>query len=121
MNDNPAKTRGTWAWLLQRVTAVLMIVLLGLHIWLTHFASLDEELLDWDNVEDRISTLALLLVDYSLLIVVLYHALNGARMVLFDFVIRNSYRRMADAALWVVGIIATIWGIAIFAPILGWA
>jgi len=121
MMNNPAKTKGTWSWLLQRITAILMVILLGLHIWLTHFESLDEELLDWESVENRLASIAILLIDYGLLITVLYHALNGARMVAFDFVLGNGKRRAVDVILWVIGIFATIWGIMIFAPILGWA
>lgn len=120
MTDNPARTKGTWSWLFQRISAVLILVLLGLHIWLTHFESLDEELMDWENVESRVQSLGLLLIDYSLLIAVLYHALNGARMVLFDFVTGSGSRKGIDIALWVGGIFSVIWGIIIFAPILGW-
>jgi len=121
MMDNPAKTKGSWAWLLQRVTAVLMIVFLGLHIWLVHFENLDEELLSWENVESRVQSFVILFVDYGLLITVLYHALGGVRMVAFDFVLRKGYRKTIDAGLWIVGIISSIWGIIIFAPFLGWA
>lgn len=121
MIENPAKTKGTWIWLMQRVTAVLMVVFLGLHIWLTHFENLDEELLNWDNVENRVGSLTILLIDYGLLITVLFHAINGARMVLFDFIVAEKRRKAADVALWIVGIISTIGGIAIFAPFLGLA
>lgn len=119
MNDNPAKMKGTWAWLLQRISAVLIIVFLGTHIWLTHFCNLDIELLDWENVEARVQALPILLVDYGLLITVIYHGLNGARMVAFDFVVTNFKRRLIDVGLWILGIFGTIWGIAIFSPFLG--
>jgi len=119
MMNNPGKTKGTWAWLLQRVTAVLILVFLGIHIYLTHFANLDVELLDWNRVEERVQALPLLIVDYGLLITAMYHGLNGLRMVAFDFVVANIKRRAIDVLLWILGIFATIWGLAIFSPFLG--
>ncbi len=119
MMNNPAKTKGTWSWLLQRVTAVLIIVFLGIHIFLAHFANLNEELLSWDNVEMRVRALPILITDYALLITAVFHGLNGLRMVGFDFIVTKSKRRAVDAALWVAGIATVIWGLAIFAPFLG--
>jgi succinate dehydrogenase hydrophobic anchor subunit len=98
---------------------VLILVFLGIHIYLAHFANLNEELLSWENVESRVKALPILIVDYGLLITAIFHALNGLRMVGFDFIVNNTRRRAVDVALWVIGIIAIIWGLAIFAPFLG--
>ena len=119
MVNNPGKTKGTWAWLLQRITAVLILVFLSIHIYLTHFSNLDIELLDWSLVEERVKALPLLIVDYGLLVTAMYHGLNGLRMVAFDFVVANMKRRALDILFWIVGIFATIWGLAIFGPFLG--
>jgi len=116
--NNPAKTKGTWGWLMQRVTAVLVLVFLGIHIYLTHFANFDIELLDWGNVEERVQALPILFVDYALLITAIAHGLNGLRMIAFDFITANGKRRLADAGFWVAGIFSIIWGLAIFAPFL---
>lgn len=117
--NNPGKTKGTWAWLMQRVTAVLIIVFLGIHIYLTHFSNLNIELLDWNNVEERVKALPILIVDYGLLITAIFHGLNGLRMIAFDFIVANMKRRIVDAAMWIVGIGSVIWGLAIFSPFLG--
>lgn len=98
---------------------MLILVFLGIHIYLAHFANLNEELLSWENVESRVKALPILIVDYGLLITAIFHALNGLRMVGFDFIVNNTRRRAVDVALWVIGIIAIIWGLAIFAPFLG--
>jgi len=119
MMNNPGKTKGTWAWLLQRVTAVLILVFLAIHIYLAHFSNLNDELLSWENVESRVQALPLLIVDYGLLITAIFHGLNGLRMVGFDFIVDRTKRRAVDVALWIAGIAAVIWGLAIFAPFLG--
>jgi len=116
MTNNPGKTKGTWAWLMQRVTAVLIIVFLGTHIYLTHFASFDIELLDWTQVEARVQALPILLIDYGLLITAIFHGLNGLRMIAFDFISANGKRRLADVGFWALGIFSVIWGLAIFSP-----
>ena len=118
MMNNPAKVKGSWGWLLQRVTAVLILVFLGIHIYLAHFSNLNDELLSWDNVESRVKALPILVVDYGLLITAIFHALNGMRMVGFDFIVNNTKRRAVDVVLWIAGIVAVIWGLAIFAPFL---
>jgi len=121
MMNNPAKTKGTWAWLMQRVTAVLIIVFLGIHIFMAHFSDLTPtgEMLSWESIEGRVSSLPLLCVDYGLLVCGIFHGLNGLRMVGFDFIVNDTKRRVVDVALWVAGIAAVIWGLAIFAPFLG--
>jgi len=123
MIDNPAKRKGTWAWLLQRVTAVLIIVFLGTHIILAHFSNLDpatpeDDQLSYQSIEARLAMLPILFTDYALLVTGIYHGLNGLRMVGFDFVVNRTKRRLMDGALWMVGIVAVIWGLAIFAPFL---
>jgi len=117
--NNPAKTKGTWAWLMQRVTAVLILVFLSIHIYLSHFSDLNADLLDWNNVSDRVQALPILLVDYGLLITAIFHGLNGLRMIAFDFIVSNGKRRLVDVGMWIVGIGSIIWGLAIFSPFLG--
>ena len=121
MADNPAKKKGTWAWLLQRVTAVLIIVFLGIHIFMAHFSDLTPtgEMLSWESIEGRVTSLFILFVDYALLITAIFHGLNGLRMIAFDFIVNNTKRRVLDAGLWVFGVFSVIWGLAIFAPFLG--
>ena len=121
MIDNPAKKKGTWAWLLQRVTAVLIIVFLGIHIFMAHFSDLTPtgDMLSWDTIENRVLSLPLLVVDYGLLITAIFHGLNGLRMVGFDFVVNKTKRKAMDVALWIAGVAAVIFGLAIFAPFLG--
>ena len=119
MIDNPARKKGTWAWLMQRVTAILIIVFLGVHLFLAHFADLNGDLLSWESIDQRVNQLPILIVDYGLLVTGIFHGLNGLRMVGFDFVVNKTKRKAMDAALWAAGIVGVIFGLAIFAPFLG--
>jgi succinate dehydrogenase hydrophobic anchor subunit len=115
-----SKTAGTWLWLFQRVTAVLLIVLLGLHIYVTHFMDINpEEHITVAGVELRLDNFLYIVLDYSLLAVVLFHALNGARTVLLDFDMFYRRRKALDIGLVALGIVTMIWGIIVLFPFIG--
>ncbi len=110
-----SKVAGTWAWFFQRLSAVLLIVLLGVHIYVDHFWHVGEEL-TVSNINERLKEALYIAIDYSLLGVVLFHGLNGARTILFDFDMFARRQRMVDWALWILGIATLIWGIVILWP-----
>ena len=101
---------GMWPWLGQRVTAVVIIVTIMVHLVLTHFVSIGE--LSYDNIGERLASGAVLVNDVLLLVAVVYHALNGVRMVALDWGLSGTgARRGFDLFLWVVGIVAIVYGI----------
>jgi succinate dehydrogenase hydrophobic membrane anchor protein len=101
---------GMWPWLGQRITAVVILVTIMVHLVLTHFVAIGQ--LSFENIGERLASTAVLVNDVLLLIAVVYHALNGVRMVAFDYAFSGAgVRRGFDAFLWVVGIIAVVYGI----------
>ena len=101
---------GMWPWLGQRVTAVVIIVTIMVHLVLTHFVSIGE--LSYDNIGERLASGAVLVNDVLLLVAVVYHALNGVRMVALDWGLSGAgARRGFDLFLWVVGVVAIVYGI----------
>ena len=101
---------GMWPWLGQRVTAVVILITIMVHLVLTHFVAIGE--LSFDNIGERLASTAVLVNDVLLLVAVVYHALNGVRMVVLDWGLSGQgVRRGFDALLWVVGIVAVIFGI----------
>jgi succinate dehydrogenase hydrophobic membrane anchor protein len=101
---------GMWPWLGQRVTAVVVIVTILVHLTLTHYVAAGK--LDFNNIAGRLADRAVVVNDVLLLVAVVYHALNGLRMVVLDYALSGtSARRVFDAALWVIGIGAIIYGI----------
>jgi succinate dehydrogenase / fumarate reductase cytochrome b subunit len=101
---------GMWPWLGQRVTAVLVIVTITVHLLLTHYVAVGE--LSFDNIGDRLAGGAVLVNDIVLLVAVVFHALNGLRMVVLDWGLSGvAGRRVFDAVLWLVGIATVAYGI----------
>jgi succinate dehydrogenase hydrophobic membrane anchor protein len=100
---------GLWSWVFQRVTAVLLIVMLAIHLIFTHILSIGE--LGYDNIGDRLAHAGLTAVDIILLAAGIYHALNGLRMVLMDYWFTSRKRALAlTIVLWVVGIAFMVYG-----------
>jgi len=87
----------TWLWLFQRITAVLLVVFLGVHLWLANFG------------QAAASLRAMLGV--VLLGLALFHGLNGVRTVLLDFAIGTQGRKFVTMILLLVGVASLLFGI----------
>ena len=116
-----SKVAGTWAWFFQRVSAVLLVVFLAIHIYVAHFMGVGDEtsgdtLITFSDVSVRLDQLIYIIVDYGMLSMVLLHGLNGFRTVIFDFDMFVKRKNLVDVTLWVVGIATLIWGIVILVP-----
>jgi succinate dehydrogenase hydrophobic anchor subunit len=112
-----SRVGGTWPWFLQRLTAVLLLVFITLHLFIAHFWHVGEEI-SVDSVSERLRDVAYIVVDLGMLVSVIFHALNGLRTVLFDFDMFVKRKKMLDIGLLVLGIATTVWGIVILLPFL---
>jgi succinate dehydrogenase / fumarate reductase membrane anchor subunit len=92
-------------WLTQRITAVLLVVLLGLHLWLSNFA------LEW-------AAFPRALIDLALLALALFHGLNGVRTVVLDFGVGQQGQQFLSLSLTLLGIVAFVSGAYGFWPLL---
>ena len=109
MTPITAKPQGVWAWIGQRLTAVLLVVFLGTHIFVLHYVP--ENLnIDFAGVALRFKSVLYLIVDSGLLATSLYHGLNGVRNIVFDFVLNEGMRRLINWVMLLVGVAFTAWG-----------
>lgn len=101
---------GVVPWFGQRVTAVLVLVTIGVHLVLTHYVALGE--LSFANIEERLGAVAVLVNDIVLLVAVVFHGLNGVRMVALDYGFAGAgARRALSAVLIALGVAAIAFGI----------
>lgn len=98
-----------WLWLLQRITAALIFIVLGVHLYFVHYAEFGEPIL-YAGVDLRLSKLLPLLVDSMLLLLGLFHGLNGVRTVMLDFAPFSKHDRLISWILFLVGLIFFLWG-----------
>ncbi len=101
---------GMWLWLLQRISAALLLFGLLTHLIATHILSIGE--LSYDNIAERLQSGFFITVDILLLAASVFHALNGTRMVLLDYFFKDlARRRILDLALLVFGLAAFVYGL----------
>jgi succinate dehydrogenase hydrophobic anchor subunit len=101
---------GMWAWLAQRVTAVVLIVGLLTHLVATHVFNLGH--LSFLNISDRLGSTFFVVIDVSLLAAAIFHGLNGARMIVLDYWLKTRGSRLAlTIGLWVLGSVTFVYGL----------
>jgi succinate dehydrogenase / fumarate reductase membrane anchor subunit len=96
-------------WYLQRFSGILLLIGLAVHFWVLHFANKTGEYI-YKDVAERLSNPSWKAFYIVFLVVVIYHAMVGLRMVIFDFRIPNSLRRLVSIGLLIAGVILFLWG-----------
>ncbi|MFQ6057010.1 MAG: hypothetical protein ACE5J3_13640 [Methanosarcinales archaeon] len=74
---------GMWAWFLQRITGIIIVLFLFLHLWSIHFT---KSFLIWMMVSPYFFPILLALL--------LIHGLNGIRVFIIDFGIKLRTQRI---------------------------
>ena len=89
---------------MQRLTAILLVILLGVHVWLSNFST------NW-------TAFLRAMIDLSLLTLALFHGLNGVRAVVLDFGLGLQGRRYLSVSLVMLGFTAFLFGVYGFLPL----
>lgn len=89
--------RSVILWVTQRVTAILLVALLGLHLWASNFTT------GW-------AAFLRGTVDLSLLALALFHGFNGVRSVVLDFGLGSAGRQFLSVSLTIIGFVALLFG-----------
>lgn len=74
----------TIPWLMQRISAGILVVLLFIHFWVGHYANLGASI-TFAGVQMRLQNAIFVSVDSMLLILVVFHGLNGIRNIVLDY------------------------------------
>ena len=97
-----AMRTGTAAWLLQRLSGIFLTIYL-----ITHIIVIGTSVRGEDSFDDLLSTFdkaPFLVLDAGLLGIVAFHAVNGLRLILFDFAIGLRYQKALFWAAFVVAV-----------------
>ena len=96
MPESRQATTNVWLWLFQRITAVLLVAILGIHLWLANFGQATASLR---------AMLGVILLGLAL-----FHGLNGLRTVILDFNIGAQARKFTTMILLLLGLTSLLFG-----------
>lgn len=105
-------------WLMQRVTGIMLVYALGVHLWTVHVV--DSGRLTWEVITARLQDDTLWSIYYLLFIpAVVYHAANGLWGIAMDYNPAPGLRRALLAVFWVGGLALLAYGYFGIRPLLG--
>ena len=112
-NFKETSKTGAIAWLLQRISAVVLFVLLIYHFYTYHFISSATP--EWEKVVSKMQSPWFSLIQFLFLTAALYHGLNGVWMVVEDYIHSKFWRififsliLFAGSGLFFVGILTIL-------------
>lgn len=100
----------TIPWLLQRISAAFLIVLLFIHFWVGHYANFGAPI-TFAGVQMRLQNALFVILDSMLLVSVVFHGLNGVRNILLDYPSLLPHNRYISLVLLILGTAIIILGI----------
>ena len=99
-------------WIIQRLSGVGLVVLLGIHLFLIHYLKPGQTPTSVE-VYERMQVLPLAIVDGTLLLFALFHGLQGLYTIVTDLDLSPWGRGLAAAICTFGGIGFFVWGIRI--------
>ncbi len=97
------KDSGSWAWIFHRITGIALIGYLFLHIYSLSTLTQGREVFE-AKMQSFLSP-PLLALEWFLFIIVLFHSLNGVRIVLVDWADGAKYHKSLYRFSWIIGIV----------------
>ena len=98
------KGTGMWAWVLFRISGLVLVFYLFVHVWVISQGRVGGAA-SLDNLFKFFDKPMLVFLDLMLVSAVLYHALNGVRILLMDFGVGIKHHK---AVFWVCMLVAAL-------------
>lgn len=108
---------GTWAWLLHRISGLLILAYLYFHLFILSSILWPGGARTFNRVVGQVTTPPFILADLALIAVVLYHALNGIRVMLFDLNLFIGQQRAVFWLLMAAGGMMMLWASSTLLPL----
>ncbi len=96
---------GMWAWVGHRLTGVALVAYVFLHLSFISTASMGDGEASFDSLMATTSQPLFVFMDFLLVILVIYHAMNGLRVVLFDL---GLGIRRQKIVFWITMVVAAV-------------
>lgn len=111
----PTKIRtGLWAWLLHRITGLAIVFYLLLHIGVISSVLWGSG--SFDTVMATLKTPFFAAGELLLVVAVIYHGLNGLRIILLDFGVGVRFQKPLFWGAFVLSVVGFVWALTVFGP-----
>jgi succinate dehydrogenase / fumarate reductase membrane anchor subunit len=112
---HPSRTRQAssfevWSWFFMRISGVLLVLLVLVHLAIMHVFGGGVERVNFDFVAARWGGMFWKTYDWLLLTLAIVHGANGARVVIEDYVHRDGWRTLLKTTLLVATFIFLVLG-----------
>jgi succinate dehydrogenase / fumarate reductase membrane anchor subunit len=108
--SSPKSGENAWLWMIKILTGPLLVVLLGIHLVVNHFAA-QAGLLTYADVVAYYRNPIIPIMEIAFLITAVIHSLIGLRGILLDLKPRRGALKVIDWLFVIAGVFAITYGI----------
>ncbi len=102
-----------WSWLFMRISGIILLFLVLIHLYIMHLIGEGVERVDFDFVASRWAHVGWKTFDWTMLFLALLHGANGLRVIIDDYVKSPGRRTAIKAALYTATGVLLIMGTAV--------
>jgi succinate dehydrogenase / fumarate reductase membrane anchor subunit len=111
--DRKPSSTEVWWWFFMRISGVILIFLVLIHVYVMHLIDGGVERVDFAFVADRWDNVGWRTFDWLMLFLGLLHGVNGLRIVIDDYVHRPGVRAAIKGTLYGLASVLMIMGTAV--------
>jgi succinate dehydrogenase / fumarate reductase, membrane anchor subunit len=111
--DRKPSSTEVWWWFFMRISGVILIFLVLIHVYVMHLIDGGVERVDFAFVADRWDNVGWKTFDWLMLFLGLLHGVNGLRIVIDDYVHRPGVRTAIKGTLYGLATVLMIMGTAV--------
>jgi succinate dehydrogenase / fumarate reductase, membrane anchor subunit len=111
--DRKPSSTEVWWWFFMRISGVILIFLVLIHLYVMHLIDGGVERVDFAFVADRWDNVGWKTFDWLMLFLGLLHGVNGLRIVIDDYVHRPGVRTAIKGTLYGLATVLMIMGTAV--------
>ena len=111
--DRRPPAREVWWWLFMRISGVILMFLVLIHLYIMHLVDEGVERVNFAFVAERWEGVGWRSFDWLLLFLALLHGANGSRVIIEDYVRRPGWRTASKTLLYTTTGILMILGTAV--------
>ena len=111
--DRKPSSTEVWWWFFMRISGVLLLFLVLIHIYVIHLVGEGVERVSYAFISERWSNVGWKTFDWLLLFLALLHGANGARIVIEDYVQKPGRRTLVKTLLYTATGILMVMGTAV--------